>query len=395
MTVAIDVRGLHKVFRIPHERHTTLAERALKFFRRGSYEEFHALRGVDLTVEHGAFVGVVGPNGSGKSTLLKIVAGLLPPDAGSVQVHGSMSALLELGLGFSPELTVRENVELYAALLGYPRRELRRRVEAAIEFADLDRFRDAKLKNLSTGMVMRLGFAAALQSESDILLLDEILAVGDARFQRKCLAVFHDLKRRGKTILLVSHDLMQIRRFCDSAVLLAEGRCVLQSDPDTVIQRYLESVAQASPATEAATPAASDKPIRITGIRIRDIERNRVACARPGQPLVAEITAAVDLDITRPALGIVVREEMGTILYAVHTACFRQRLPPLCAGQTVEVCVPFQAPPYAHDFVAFVAVEGPAPGAWYVPETMAPFSVEAGETPPAAGFEGLTFRVLS
>ena len=155
-----------------------------------------------------------------------------------------MSALLELGLGFSAELTVRENVELYAAVLGYPRREAKRRVEEAIQFAGLERFRDAKLKNLSTGMRARLGFATALQAESDILLLDEILAVGDADFQLKCLDVFEEFKQQRRTIVLVTHDLGQVQRFCDRAVLLERGRIKADGDPDTVIPLYLQSVGQ-------------------------------------------------------------------------------------------------------------------------------------------------------
>src|SRR4029453_16168601 len=224
MTVAIQLRDVHKTFRIPHEVHTTLTERILAGFRGTTYERFEALRGIDLTIERGAFIGVIGGNGSGKSTLLKIMSGLLPPDRGEVHVDGSMSALLELGLGFSAELTVRENVELYAAVLGYPRREVKQRIEAAIAFAELDRFRDAKLKNLSTAMRARLGFATALQAECDILLLDEILAVGDESFQRKCIDVFLDLKRRRRTIILVSHDLHAIEALCDQAIYIEAGR---------------------------------------------------------------------------------------------------------------------------------------------------------------------------
>jgi len=235
---AIEVCGVHKTFRIPHERHTTLTERVLNAFRPSTYERFEVLNGVDLAVEDGCFTGIIGRNGSGKSTLLKIMAGLLLPDAGTVYVRGSLSELLELGLGFSPELTVCENVMLYAAILGYPRREAPERVERAIAYAELDRFRDTKLKNLSTGMRMRLGFAAALQADSDVLLLDEILAVGDAEFQRKCINTFHDLKRRRKTIVLVSHDMGQIRQFCDQVVLLDAGRVLAAGDPEATIARY-------------------------------------------------------------------------------------------------------------------------------------------------------------
>jgi lipopolysaccharide transport system ATP-binding protein len=242
---AIEVRGVHKTFRIPHERHTTLTERVLNLFRPQSYERFEALCGIDLAIEQHTFVGIIGRNGSGKSTLLKVIAGLLVPDAGSVRVEGTMCELLELGLGFSPELTVCENVALYAAILGYPRRQLQARMEQAIRFAELERFRDAKLKSLSTGMCMRLGFATAVQADSDILLLDEILAVGDADFQRKCLQMFVDLKRQGKTIVLVSHDLDQVRQFCDHVILFDAGHVVARGDPEQVIARYLDLVSRA------------------------------------------------------------------------------------------------------------------------------------------------------
>lgn len=235
---AIEVCGVHKTFRIPHERHTTLTERVLTLFRTISYERFEALCGVDLTIERGSFVGVIGRNGSGKSTLLKVIAGLLVPDAGYVRVEGSMCELLELGLGFSPELTVHENVALYAAVLGYPRSEVAARVDSAIAFAELERFRDAKLKNLSTGMAMRLGFATALQANSEIILLDEILAVGDEAFQRKCIDTFMGFKRQHKTVVLVSHDLDAVRRFCDRVILFDAGHIVASGDPSSVIDRY-------------------------------------------------------------------------------------------------------------------------------------------------------------
>lgn len=240
MSAAIEVCGVHKTFRIPHERHTTLTERVLGAFRATTYERFEVLNGIDLEIDDGCFTGIIGRNGSGKSTLLKIMAGLLLPDAGTVYVRGTLSELLELGLGFSPELTVRENVTLYAAILGYPRREAPTRVERAIAYAELGRFRDTKLKNLSTGMRMRLGFAAALQADSDVLLLDEILAVGDAEFQRKCMDTFHELKEQRKTIVLVSHDMAQVRRFCDQVVWLEKGRVQMIGDPAAVIARYDE-----------------------------------------------------------------------------------------------------------------------------------------------------------
>ena len=238
MAAVIEVRDVYKTFQIPHEVHTTLAERVISMLRPISYERLEALNGVSLTVESGEFVGLIGRNGSGKSTLLKLVAGLLVPDSGTCRIRGSMCELLELGLGFNPELTVRENVALYASILGYPRRELDKRIEGAIRFASLERFKDVKLKSLSTGMHIRLGFATALQADSDILLLDEVLAVGDGEFQEKCLETFSDLKARGKTMVLVSHDLDQVERFCDRVILFEHGEVIDTGVPRTIISRY-------------------------------------------------------------------------------------------------------------------------------------------------------------
>ncbi len=238
MPAIIETRDVYKTFQIPHEVHTTLAERLLSMLRPLSYERLEALRGVSISVEQGEFLGLIGRNGSGKSTLLKLIAGLLVPDSGTCRIRGSMCELLELGLGFNPELTVRENVALYASILGYPRSELDKRIEAAIEFASLDRFKDVKLKSLSTGMHIRLGFATALQADSDIMLLDEVLAVGDGEFQKKCLDTFVELKKRGKTIVLVSHDLDQVEAFCDRVILFDQGQVLDSGDPKVIISRY-------------------------------------------------------------------------------------------------------------------------------------------------------------
>jgi ABC-type polysaccharide/polyol phosphate transport system ATPase subunit len=342
---AIALRDIHKTFRIPHEVHTTLTERILSGFRRVSYERFEALRGVDLVIERGAFVGVVGGNGSGKSTLLKIVSGLLPPDRGEVHVEGSMSALLELGLGFSHELTVRENVELYAAVLGYPRREVSRRVDAAIEFAGLERFRDAKLKNLSTGMRARLGFATALQSESDIMLLDEILAVGDADFQLKCLDVFEELKQRRKTIMLVSHDLGQVRRFCDEAVWLHEGRIAVRGDPDTVIGEYMQSVREPAAVSIDSAPRGGnrwgDGRARILRGWMEDAAGKHISRVRSGEAAVLAYLVEMVEDTSAPIFGIVMRGEDHVNVFTANTQWLSVRTGELRAGELIEVRVPF------------------------------------------------------
>jgi len=251
MAAVIEMRDVYKTFQIPHEIHTTLVERVVSMFRPISYERLEALSGVTVSIEEGEFVGLIGRNGSGKSTLLKLMAGLLVPDRGICRIRGSMCELLELGLGFNPELTVRENVALYASILGYPRSELDARIEGAIDFADLERFKDVKLKSLSTGMHIRLGFATAVQACADILLLDEILAVGDGEFQDKCIDTFREHKRLGKTIVLVSHDLAQVEHFCDRVILFDSGKIVDSGDPGAIISRYQDRLSGGKKGTGA------------------------------------------------------------------------------------------------------------------------------------------------
>lgn len=343
---AIQLCDVHKTFRIPHEVHTTLTERILSGFRGTSYERFDALRGIDLSIERGAFIGVIGGNGSGKSTLLKIMSGLLPPDRGEVHVDGSMSALLELGLGFSAELTVRENVELYAAVLGYPRKEGKRRVEDAIQFAGLDRFRDAKLKNLSTGMRARLGFATALQAESDILLLDEILAVGDADFQLKCLAVFEQFKLQRRTVVLVTHDLGQVQRFCDRAVLLQNGQIKADGNPDAVIPLYLQSVGQLQEALAELDAAQrhGDGAIRCQRAWFEDEGGRPIARAHSGEPIVFAAICEIIENADDPVLGFALKSEDGAIVYSVNTSWQGTVTGSVRAGQTVELRARFTVP---------------------------------------------------
>src|SRR5262249_11287874 len=194
------------------------------FRRRRTSEEFWALRDVSFAVEHGRSFGVIGENGSGKSTLLKIVAGILRPTQGSVRVDGRLAALLELGSGFHPDLTGRENIFLNASVLGFSRAEIERRLDSIVEFAELERFIDTPLKHYSSGMTVRLGFAVAINTDPDILITDEVLSVGDEAFQRKCMDRIDDLMRRGKTIIFVSHGLEQVRYVCTDAIWLDHGQ---------------------------------------------------------------------------------------------------------------------------------------------------------------------------
>lgn len=242
MHAAIEAMGVCKSFLIPHEQASRLKERVVHPFRRTTYERNEPLVDVTFEVQPGEFFGIIGANGSGKSTLLKILAGIYRADAGEVRVNGRLSPFIELGVGFSGELTARENIEINGMLLGLTRRQLAERFGAIIDFAGLGRFVDQQLKNYSSGMLTRLAFSVAIQVPFDILLVDEALAVGDADFQQKCLDTFDDLRERGKTVVLVSHDLSLVASFCDRALWLEDGIVQTVGDPADVIQAYRPEV---------------------------------------------------------------------------------------------------------------------------------------------------------
>jgi len=226
-------------YRVPRERMASIKEFAIRWIqRRVQYVDFWALEEVDLAVERGEIFGVIGPNGAGKSTLLKTVAGVLYPTAGRVVVRGRVAPLLELGAGFHPELTGRENVYLYGTLLGTTRRELDGLFESIVDFAELRDFIDAPLRTYSTGMTARLGFAVATSRFAEVLLVDEVLAVGDTRFQEKCRRRMESFRRLGATILFVSHDLPTIAALCERAVWLSGGRVQAAGDARDVVGRY-------------------------------------------------------------------------------------------------------------------------------------------------------------
>jgi lipopolysaccharide transport system ATP-binding protein len=235
------VDRVSKRFWLSHQRASSLKERALGAARRASKAEpLWALSDVSLRVAAGTTLGVIGPNGCGKSTLLQLVAGVLEPDGGSVAVTGRVTSLLELGAGFSPELTGRENVYLNASLHGVRRDDVHARFDAIVAFAELERFIDMPVRTYSSGMYMRLGFAVAVHLDPEIVLIDEAFAVGDAHFQRKCLQTMRDFQRAGRTIVLVSHDLHLVEQLCTQAALLQAGRLVADGAPADVIARYHE-----------------------------------------------------------------------------------------------------------------------------------------------------------
>lgn len=237
---AISVSGVAKTFRIPHHKADSLKERVLHPASFRESRELEALRGVSFDVQRGEFFGIAGRNGSGKSTLLKILASIYAADAGEVRVAGAMAPFIELGVGFNPDLTARENVVLNGVMMGLLRREAESRLDAVLEMAELEEFVDLKLKNYSSGMLVRLAFSVMVQSDAEILLIDEVLAVGDAAFQQKCMDAFEGMRRRGRTIVLVTHDMSAVERFCDRAMLLSRGEVIQIGAPEAVARRYIQ-----------------------------------------------------------------------------------------------------------------------------------------------------------
>jgi ABC-type polysaccharide/polyol phosphate transport system ATPase subunit len=238
---AIEAAGVSKSFRIPHEQRNHFKEYFMHPLRRTTYERNDALKDVSFSVDVGEFFGIFGPNGSGKSTLLRILAGIYIPDSGRVRVNGLLSPFIELGVGFNPELNARDNIRINATLSGLTSRELDKKFDRILEFSELERFVDQKLKNYSSGMLVRLAYSIAIQIPFDVLLLDEVLAVGDESFQQKCFATFDRFKEEGKTVVLVTHDLTLLSRFCDRVLLIEHGVVRATGSTDDVIDVYREN----------------------------------------------------------------------------------------------------------------------------------------------------------
>ncbi len=243
-------QNVDKTFRVPEERTHTLKERVLHPRRRTGHEAFRAVQDISFAVERGEFFGIVGRNGSGKSTLLKCLAGIYALDRGDIWISGRLSTFIELGVGFNADLAAKDNVVMNGIMMGLSPREARARYDRVIDFAELGEFQELKLKNYSSGMHVRLAFSVAIQVDADVLLIDEVLAVGDAAFQQKCFDVFNEMRDSGKTIVFVTHDMGAVNRFCHRAMLLERGVCKLIGDPSQVADEYLElNFGRGSPVT--------------------------------------------------------------------------------------------------------------------------------------------------
>ena len=313
---AVSIERVNKTFRLPHQQYSTLKERALHPFRSTEYDELHAVRDISLEIATGEFFGIVGRNGSGKSTLLKCIAGIYGVDSGRITISGRLSPFIELGVGFNMDLTARDNVVINAIMLGLSRRDARARFDAVIAFAELEEFVDLKLKNYSSGMLVRLAFATAIQVDTEILLIDEVLAVGDAAFQQKCFEEFFRLKREGKTIVFVSHDMYSMERFCNRAMLMERGSMVQLGDPREIGRAYHKlnfGQLPHEPAVESAGAGAS----MIAEAWFEDASGKRVTSAGQEERLSMCFEARFAEELLDPVFAATLRTELGhTIIVA-------------------------------------------------------------------------------
>ena len=366
---AVVVDGVSKAFRVPTERVHTLKERALHPFRRTSFDEFVALREASFDVAHGEFLGVVGRNGSGKSTLLKCLAGIYRADSGAIYVDGRLSAFIELGVGFNPDLPARDNVLINGTMLGLSPREAKRRYDSVIDFAELREFEHLKIKNYSSGMLVRLAFAVMIHVDADILLVDEVLAVGDAAFQQKCFDEFYRLRDEGRTMILVTHDMGAVERFCDRAVLLEKGVLVRDGDPHRVGMEYLEvNFGRREAAGEAAGEAPADAPAPRAGDGRAEIvdawfEDERAAAAaslETGRPCAVAARVRFAADVVDPLFAVTLENGNHDQVLAASTQWTEPRSGSFAAGEEVVVRVRFGNvfAPGRYDATIAVALRG-------------------------------------
>jgi ABC-type polysaccharide/polyol phosphate transport system ATPase subunit len=320
---ALAAQGVDKRFKIPEERSHTLKERALHPLRRSRHEQLHALKDISFAVAPGEFFGIVGRNGSGKSTLLKCLAGIYRTDAGRIWCNGRLSTFIELGVGFNPDLAAYDNVALNGIMLGLSPREARARYKRVIEFAELEEFQDLKLKNYSSGMHVRLAFSVAIQVDADILLIDEVLAVGDAAFQQKCFDAFNRMREEGRTIVFVTHDMGAVTRFCHRAMLLERGAMVTIGDPRDVADRYLElafgrGVGYDDP--DVGSARMGDGAARVTEVWLGESPNEQRAIAPQSEALTLKALVGFHADVVDPAVSLTLLNEHRQPVVVATTA---------------------------------------------------------------------------
>lgn len=305
--VAIKVSHISKSFRVPHEKHDSLKDKAVHIFGPRNFSKFKALENIDFEIKKGEFFGIIGKNGSGKSTLLKILANIYQPTSGKVVINGSLAPFIELGVGFNMELTGRENVFLSGTILGLKKKRIEEIYDDIVDFAELGEFMDQKLKNYSSGMQVRLAFSIAIRAKSDIMLIDEVLAVGDTSFQNKCFAEFRKIKKEGRTIVFVSHDMESIQEFCDRVVVINDAKLVADTNPRKAREIYdtlnaTKDITKINKSIKSKRLGSGD--VRVDSVVLSDENGKKTDIFSTGKPLRITIKTTKNTDISKVKVGL-------------------------------------------------------------------------------------------
>lgn len=358
--VAIAVNDVHKEFILPQSKNSTFKQTVVNIVKKNNKVTQKVLDGVSFDIKKGEFFGIVGRNGSGKSTLLKILAGVYSPTEGSVTVNGSLTPFIELGVGFNPELSGRDNVYLNGALLGFSRKEMKLMYDDIVEFAELEEFMDQKLKNYSSGMQVRLAFSVAIRAKSDILLIDEVLAVGDANFQKKCVETFDVLKSQGRTIVFVTHSMGYVRDFCDQVAVIDSGQLLYKGDPENAIDIYDKLNFDKESIRIEAENEEKKKEIErfgngkalIESYKIFNKDGKETIRLDSNEKFSAELSIAFNDNVINPSVGVMFRKNPSENLFGINNLYNNQSFGNKKKGDKLKVRVD--------------AVMPLAPGSYYV-----------------------------
>jgi ABC-2 type transport system ATP-binding protein len=336
---AVVVDGVCKNFRLYRERNGSLK---VAIMRRGraKYDEFEALKDVSFEIPSGSTFGLMGVNGSGKSTLLKCIANILVPESGTIMTRGKVAALLELGSGFHPELSGRENVYLNGSILGLSKQQLDARFDEIVDFAGVEQFIDQPVKNFSSGMYVRLGFSVAINVEPDVLLVDEVLAVGDVSFQEKCMAKFADLKRRGKTVVVVSHAMGSMRDMCDEVAWLEGGRLLDTGVPGPIIDRYMDAEHGATSTPDGGGPRFGSGEAQIAKVTVLGRTGQPTTLVHTGDPITVRLDVECRQRVADPVFGLTLMSREGLEVWSQNTRDAEFATDAITGNGCVELSVP-------------------------------------------------------
>ncbi len=336
---AVRIEGVSKTFRLYHERASSLKERIVNR-RKSSYEEFWALKDVSFDISTSETAGLIGANGSGKSTLLKLVAGIIRPTAGRITTTGRIASLLELGAGFHPDLTGRENVYLNASILGLSRKQTDRHFDDIVAFAELESFIDMQVRHYSSGMYVRLGFAVAVHVDPEILIVDEVLAVGDEAFQRRCLGRIRDFQQDGRTIVFVTHAVDIVREICTRAFFLEKGVLVAEGRPSDVVDTFRRHIHGGKPDQPGGEDLRGSGEARLVDVHFIDASGEDRQVYNPGESLEIRARLEVDRPIDDPVLGVIVYDDAGRYLWGTNTGMRDISLGTVDGPRSVSVRIP-------------------------------------------------------